>query len=62
MMAETKEKPAAPPILASTSRPLATLTTSAATSTASAAPAVSAPPTVSSSPEIPVIKQQNAWE
>jgi serine/threonine protein kinase len=63
-MTEPKEKPtaAASPVLASTSRPMASLPTAAPTTTASAAAAVSAAPAVSAEPVIPVIKQQNAWE
>jgi serine/threonine protein kinase len=60
-MAEPKDRMPAtpPPVLASTSHPMATLATST-TTTASAMPA--APPVVSAPPVIPVIKQQNAWE
>jgi serine/threonine protein kinase len=62
-MADPKEKPStSAPVLASTSRLLATLATSAATSAAATTSAASAVPAVSAPPVIPVIKQQNAWE
>ncbi|MEO5730014.1 MAG: hypothetical protein ABI134_27500, partial [Byssovorax sp.] len=58
---EPKEKLA--PVLASTSRPLASIPTSAAAAaTASAKVAPAGPPAVSAAPSIPVIKQQNDWE
>ena len=64
-MPESRDKPA--PVLASTSRPLASMPTSATTSaaaatTASAKVIPAEPPAVSAPPAIPVIKQQNAWE
>ena len=58
---EPKEKLAL--VLASTSRPLASIPTSAAAAaTASAKVAPAGPPAVSAAPLIPVIKQQNDWE
>ncbi len=56
---EMKEKPA--PVLASTSRPLASMPTAMATAAAPATAAPAAPPAVSAPPAIPVIKQQTNW-
>lgn len=63
-MPESRDKLA--PVLASTSRPLASMPTSASPSTVAAAAAATAsakaPPAISAAPAIPVIKQQNDWE